>query len=198
MVLTGRVGRTRRPDQPARADGGWAVRRGRALFGARRRGVVIDGVEQDIGLVGRSSGRPVGRGLAGGRPGASRLHRRARSGRRRTGPQCQRRHGRSCAGCHSAPWLVILTDVGGLCRLAGSRQPAVADLPFSGARDLLTQVDDGMIPSSRPAARPSRRVSQAHVIDGRQPLAAARSVHQRGHRHHDRAGFRCQPRSLLT
>jgi hypothetical protein len=67
--------------------------------------------------------------------------------------------------------LVVLTDVEGVYAAWPDRdEPAVLDGLLTAARDLLTQVDDGMIPKLEACiAAVERGVPQAHVIDGRQP-----------------------------
>jgi acetylglutamate kinase len=66
--------------------------------------------------------------------------------------------------------LVVLTDVEGVYGAWPDRDSLLSSLTVSGARDLLTRVDAGMIPKLEACVRAVEEgVPQAHVVDGRQP-----------------------------
>jgi acetylglutamate kinase len=66
--------------------------------------------------------------------------------------------------------LVMLTDVEGVYAAWPDRDSLLSSLTVSGARDLLTRVDSGMIPKLEACIRAVEEgVPQAHVVDGRQP-----------------------------
>jgi acetylglutamate kinase len=65
---------------------------------------------------------------------------------------------------------VVLTDVEGVYSDWPDRSSLLSQLSASGARELLTRVDAGMIPKLEACVRAVEAgVPQAHVIDGRQP-----------------------------
>jgi acetylglutamate kinase len=65
---------------------------------------------------------------------------------------------------------VVLTDVEGVYAAWPDRDSLLSSLTVTGARDLLTRVDAGMIPKLEACVRAVEEgVPQAHVIDGRQP-----------------------------
>ena len=144
-----------------------------ALFGARRRGVVIDGVEHDIGLVGevvRVNPSAVQDILATGRiPVVSTI-----APDLDVDGQVLNVNADTAAAALAAALgarkLVVLTDVEGVYAAWPDRDSLLSSMDLTAARALLTQVDDGMIPKLEACiAAVERGVPQAHVIDGRQP-----------------------------
>ncbi|MEO7422966.1 MAG: acetylglutamate kinase, partial [Ornithinibacter sp.] len=66
--------------------------------------------------------------------------------------------------------LVVLTDVEGVYASWPDRDSLLSRLSVTAARELLTTVDEGMIPKLEACVRAVEAgVPQAHVIDGRQP-----------------------------
>ncbi|PRY63800.1 N-acetylglutamate kinase [Knoellia remsis] len=143
------------------------------LFGARRRGVVVDGAEQDLGLVGDvvevdtaavvdllDAGRiPVVSTVAPDLDGDGQvLNVNADTA------------AAALAAALGARKLVVLTDVEGVYAAWPDRSSLISRLPLSQARELLTTVDSGMIPKLEACIRAVEQgVPQAHVIDGREP-----------------------------
>ncbi|CAN7411775.1 acetylglutamate kinase [Knoellia sp. LjRoot47] len=144
-----------------------------ALFGARRRGVVVDDVEEDLGLVGDvvsvntqavvdllDAGRiPVVSTVAPDldHPGQV-LNVNADTA------------AAALAAALGARKFVVLTDVEGVYAAWPDRSSLLSTLPLSQARELLTRVDAGMIPKLEACIRAVEDgVPQAHVIDGREP-----------------------------
>jgi acetylglutamate kinase len=144
-----------------------------ALFGARRRGTVVDGEEVDLGLVGDvetvnpsavqdilDSGRiPVVSTVA---PDLD------------VDGQVLNINADTAAAALAvalqAHKLVVLTDVEGVYSRWPDRDSLLSSLTASGARELLDRVDAGMIPKLEACLRAvDNGVPQAHVIDGRQP-----------------------------
>lgn len=144
-----------------------------ALFGARRRGVVIDGVEHDIGLVGEvvqvnpsavqdilATGRiPVVSTIAPDLDGDGQvLNVNADTA------------AAALAAALGAGKLVVLTDVEGIYSHWPDRDSLLSSMDLTAARDLLTRAEAGMIPKLEACiAAVEGGVPQAHVIDGRQP-----------------------------
>ena len=143
------------------------------LFGARRRGVVVDGEEQDIGLVGdvvQVDPTAVLDLLEAGRiPVVSTI-----------APDLDVEGqvlnvnadtaAAALAAALGARKLVVLTDVEGVYASWPDRDSLLSELTVSAARDLLTTVDAGMIPKLEACVRAVEGgVPQAHVVDGRQP-----------------------------
>ncbi len=174
MVLTGQVGRelVGLLNQHGPLAVGLSGEDG-ALFGARRRGVVVDGVEEDLGLVGdvvAVNTKAVGDLLDAGRiPVVSTI-----------APDLDHEGqvlnvnadtaAAALAAALGARKLVVLTDVEGVYAAWPDRSSLLSTLPLSRARELLTRVDSGMIPKLEACIRAVEEgVPQAHVIDGREP-----------------------------
>ena len=174
MVLTGQVGRelVGLLNQHGPLAVGLSGEDG-ALFGARRRGVVVNGVEEDLGLVGdvvSVNTKAVVDLLDAGRiPVVSTV-----------APDLDHEGqvlnvnadtaAAALAGALGARKLVVLTDVEGVYAAWPDRSSLLSTLPLSRARELLTRVDAGMIPKLEACIRAVEAgVPQAHVIDGREP-----------------------------
>ena len=143
------------------------------LFGARRRGVVVDGEEQDIGLVGDVVSVDPAAVMdildAGRIPVVSTV-----------APDLDA-HGQvlnvnadtaaaALAAALGARKLVVLTDVEGVYAAWPDRESLLSRLSVEGAKELLGSVDAGMIPKLEACIRAVEEgVPQAHVIDGRKP-----------------------------
>ncbi len=143
------------------------------LFGARRTGVEVDGQIHDLGLVGDvvevnpsavmdllDAGRiPVVSTIAPDLDGNGQvLNVNADTA------------AAALAAALGARKLVVLTDVEGVYAAWPDRDSLLSQLSVSGARELLTRVDEGMIPKLSACIRAVEAgVPQAHVIDGRQP-----------------------------
>ncbi|GAB4078229.1 acetylglutamate kinase [Nostocoides australiense] len=143
------------------------------LFGARRRGVVVDGIEEDIGLVGEvvtvdpSAVHDI---IAAGRiPVVSTI-----------APDIEVEGqvlnvnadtaAAALAAALGARKLVVLTDVEGVYAAWPDRSSLLSAMDLTAAKDLLTRVDEGMIPKLEACITAVEKgVPQAHVIDGRQP-----------------------------
>ncbi|HRC41001.1 acetylglutamate kinase [Nostocoides sp.] len=143
------------------------------LFGARRRGVTIDGVEHDLGLVGdvvEVNPSAVQDILATGRvPVVSSI-----APDLDTPSQVLNVNADTAAAALAvalgARKLVVLTDVEGVYAAWPDRASLLSSLDLTAARDLLTRVDDGMVPKLEACiAAVAQGVPRAHVIDGRQP-----------------------------
>jgi acetylglutamate kinase len=176
MVLTGQVGRelVGLLNQHGPIAVGLSGEDG-ALFGARRRGVLVDGVEEDLGLVGdvvTVNTQSVVDLLAAGRiPVVSTV-----------APDLDHEGqvlnvnadtaAAALASALGARKLVVLTDVEGVYAAWPDRSSLLSTLPLSRARELLLTVDSGMIPKLEACIRAVEGgVPQAHVIDGREPHA---------------------------
>ena len=174
MVLTGQVGRelVGLLNQHGPLAVGLSGEDG-ALFGARRRGVVVDGVEEDLGLVGdvvSVNTQAVVDLLDAGRiPVVSTV-----------APDLDHEGqvlnvnadtaAAALAAALGARKLVVLTDVEGVYAAWPDRSSLLSTLPLSRARELLAEVDAGMIPKLEACIRAVEDgVPQAHVIDGREP-----------------------------
>jgi len=174
MVLTGQVGRelVGLLNQHGPVAVGLSGEDG-GLFGARRRGVVVDGTERDIGLVGDvvhvepaavldllEAGRiPVASTIAPDldAPGEV-LNVNADTA------------AAALAAALGARKLVVVTDVEGVYAAWPDRGSLLSEMSVSSARELLATVDEGMIPKLEACVRAVEAgVPQAHVIDGRQP-----------------------------
>ncbi|HQH07675.1 MAG TPA: acetylglutamate kinase [Phycicoccus sp.] len=143
------------------------------LFGARRRGVVVDGEEHDIGLVGDVVSVDPAAVMdildAGRIPVVSTV-----------APDLDA-HGQvlnvnadtaaaALAAALGARKLVVLTDVEGVYAAWPDRESLLSRLSVEGAKELLGSVDAGMIPKLEACIRAVEEgVPQAHVIDGRKP-----------------------------
>ena len=143
------------------------------LFGARRTGVEVDGQIHDLGLVGDvvevnpsavmdllDAGRiPVVSTIAPDLDGNGQvLNVNADTA------------AAALAAALGARKLVVLTDVEGVYAAWPDRDSLLSQLSVSGVRELLTRVDEGMIPKLSACIRAVEAgVPQAHVIDGRQP-----------------------------
>ncbi len=143
------------------------------LFGGRRRGVVIDGAEHDLGNVGdvvEVDPQPVLDQLAAGRipvvssiapdldnPGQS-LNVNADAA------------AAALAVALNATKLVVLTDVPGLYADWPNRDSLVSHLTAAELRTLLPQLESGMIPKMQACLDAvDGGVDTAAIIDGRQP-----------------------------
>ncbi len=174
MVLTGQVGRelVGLLNQHGPIAVGLSGE-GAGLFGARRRGVTIDGVEHDLGLVGdvvEVNPSAVQDILATGRvPVVSSI-----APDLDTPSQVLNVNADTAAAALAvalgARKLVVLTDVEGVYAAWPDRASLLSSLDLTAARDLLTRVDDGMVPKLEACiAAVAQGVPRAHVIDGRQP-----------------------------
>ncbi|KRE63152.1 acetylglutamate kinase [Nostocoides sp. Soil756] len=143
------------------------------LFGARRRGVTVDGEEHDLGLVGDvvqvDPGAVIDLLDAGRVPVVSTV-----------APDLDHdgqvlnvnadTAAAALAVALGARKLVVLTDVEGVYANWPDRGSLLSQLRLSAARELLTRVDAGMIPKLEACIRAVEAgVPQAHVVDGRQP-----------------------------
>ena len=144
-----------------------------ALFGARRRGTHVDGEEVDLGLVGDVE--TVNPGAvqdildAGRIPVVSTV-----APDLDVDGQVLNINADTAAAALAvalkAHKLVMLTDVEGVYADWPDRDSLLSSLTVSGAQELLTRVDAGMIPKLEACIRAVEGgVPQAHVIDGRQP-----------------------------
>ena len=144
-----------------------------SLFGARKRGAVVDGETVDIGLVGDvetvnpaavqdllDAGRiPVVSSVA---PDLD-VEGQVLNVNADTAAA-------ALATALGARKLVVLTDVEGIYAGWPDRESLLSTLPVDDARELLTRVDSGMVPKLEACIRAiDGGVPQAHVIDGRRP-----------------------------
>jgi acetylglutamate kinase len=174
MVLTGQVGREL--VGLINQHGALAVGlsgEDAGLFGARRRGVVIDGVEEDIGLVGevvRVDTAAVDDIIAAGRiPVVSTIAPDLDADGQVLNVNADTAAA-ALAVALGARKLVVLTDVEGVYAEWPDPASLISEIDVTGARDLLATVDEGMIPKLEACiAAVDGGVPQAHVIDGRQP-----------------------------
>ncbi len=142
------------------------------LFGGRRRGVLVDGREEDIGLVGDvvevnpsavvdilDAGRvPVVSTIAPDLDGAGVLNVNADTA------------ASALAVALGATKFVVLSDVEGVYAAWPDRSSLLSQLGVSAAEEMLGSVDSGMIPKLEACVRAVRGgVPGAHVIDGRAP-----------------------------
>ncbi|HPB72494.1 MAG TPA: acetylglutamate kinase [Phycicoccus sp.] len=143
------------------------------LFAAQRRGVVVDGEHHDLGLVGDvvsvdpaavmdllDAGRiPVVSTIAPEMSGDTQvLNVNADTAAAALAVALQARK------------LVVLTDVDGVYAAWPDRDSLLSRLSVAGAKELLTRVDEGMIPKLEACIRAVEEgVPQAHVVDGRKP-----------------------------
>jgi acetylglutamate kinase len=143
------------------------------LFGARRRGVVVDGEEHDIGLVGdvvEVDPTAVLDLLEAGRiPVVSTI-----APDLDVDGQVLNVNADTAAAALAAALgarkLVVLTDVEGVYASWPDRDSLLSELTVSAAKELLHTVDAGMIPKLEACVRAVEAgVPQAHVVDGRQP-----------------------------
>jgi acetylglutamate kinase len=143
------------------------------LFGARRRGVVVNGEQHDIGLVGDVvSVEPaaVMDIVAAGRiPVVSTI-----APDLDVDGQVLNVNADTAAAALAAALgarkLVVLTDVEGVYAAWPDRDSLLSRLSVAGAKELLGSVDAGMIPKLEACIRAVEDgVPQAHVIDGRKP-----------------------------
>ncbi|RYG76325.1 acetylglutamate kinase [Yimella sp. RIT 621] len=144
-----------------------------SLFGARKRGAVVEGETVDIGLVGDvetvnpaavqdllDAGRiPVVSSVA---PDLD-VEGQVLNVNADTAAA-------ALATALGARKLVVLTDVEGIYADWPDRESLLSTLPVDDARELLTRVDSGMVPKLEACIRAiDGGVPQAHVIDGRRP-----------------------------
>ncbi|KYH43620.1 acetylglutamate kinase [Branchiibius sp. NY16-3462-2] len=174
MVLTGQV--SRELINLINAHGALAVGlsgEDGSLFGARRRGALVDGETVDIGLVGdvvTVNPAAVRDLLRAGRiPVVSSI-----------APDLDNEGdvlnvnadtaASALAVALGAHKLVVLTDVEGVYDNWPDRDSLLSSLPVDRAEQLLQRVDSGMVPKLEACVRAIRGgVPQAHVIDGRAP-----------------------------
>ena len=174
MVLTGQVGREL--VGLLNQHGALAVGlsgEDASLFGARRRGTVVDGEDVDLGLVGDvvtvNPGAVQDIVDAGRIPVVSTV-----APDLDVEGQVLNINADTAAaalavalGAHK---LVVLTDVEGVYAAWPDRDSLLSSLSVTAARELLTRVDAGMIPKLEACVRAVEQgVPQAHVVDGRQP-----------------------------
>ena len=143
------------------------------LFGARRRGIEIDGALVDLGLVGDVETVNPAAVLdildAGRIPVVSTI-----APDLDVDGQVLNVNADTAAAALAvalrAQKLVVLTDVDGVYADWPDRDSLLSQLTASGARDLLGRVASGMIPKLEACIRAvTKGVPQAHVVDGRQP-----------------------------
>lgn len=143
------------------------------LFGARRRGVVVNGEQHDIGLVGdvvSVDPAAVMDIVAAGRiPVVSTI-----APDLDVDGQVLNVNADTAAAALAAALgarkLVVLTDVEGVYAAWPDRDSLLSRLSVAGAKELLGSVDAGMIPKLEACIRAVEDgVPQAHVIDGRKP-----------------------------
>lgn len=144
-----------------------------ALFGARRRGVIVDGIEHDIGLVGdvvEVNPSAVQDILATGRiPVVSTVAPDLDADGQVLNVNADTAAA-ALASALGARKLVVLTDVEGVYAAWPDRDSLLSAMDLTAARGLLSRVDEGMIPKLEACiAAVEGGVPQAHVIDGRQP-----------------------------
>jgi acetylglutamate kinase len=174
MVLTGQIN----PQLVAKINAHGPLATGLSgedagLFGGRRRGVVVDGIEHDLGRVGdvvTVDPQPVLDQLAAGRipvvssiapdldtPGHS-LNVNADAA------------ASALAVALGAQKLVVLTDVAGLYADWPNRDSLVSHLTAEDLREMLPRLESGMIPKMRACLEAVEGgVGTAAIIDGRVP-----------------------------
>lgn len=174
MVLTGQVGREL--VGLLNTHGALAVGMSgedAGLFGARRKGLVLDGEEVDLGLVGEVEEVDPAAVMdildAGRIPVVSTV-----APDLDTEGQVLNVNADTAASALAvalgASKLVVLTDVEGVYGDWPDRSSLLSSLRLSAARELLARVDEGMIPKLEACIRAVEGgVPQAHVIDGRVP-----------------------------
>ncbi|HMM95900.1 MAG: acetylglutamate kinase [Micrococcales bacterium] len=143
------------------------------LFGARRRGVTVDGEEHDLGLVGDVVEVDPGAVLdlldAGRIPVVSTVAPDLDEDGQVLNVNADTAAA-ALAVALGARKLVVLTDVEGVYADWPDRGSLLSELRVTAARELLTRVDAGMIPKLEACIRAVEHgVPQAHVVDGRQP-----------------------------
>ncbi len=143
------------------------------LFGARRRGVHVDGEVVDVGLVGdvvEVNPSAVEDILAAGRiPVVSTVAPDLDADGQVLNVNADTAAG-ALAAALGAHKLVVLTDVEGVYADWPDPGSLLSQVPVAAARELLSRVDAGMIPKLEACVRAVERgVPQAHVVDGRQP-----------------------------
>lgn len=142
------------------------------LFGAVRRGAVVDGAVEDIGLVGdvvHVNPSAVEDILAAGRiPVVSTIA--PEIGADGVLNVNADTAASALAVTLRARKLVVLTDVEGVYANWPDPASLLSELPVGDARALLARVDSGMVPKLEACVRAVEGgVPQAHVIDGRSP-----------------------------
>lgn len=143
------------------------------LFGARRRGVTVDGEDHDLGLVGDVVEVNPGAVLdlldAGRIPVVSTIAPDLDEDGQVLNVNADTAAA-ALAAALGARKLVILTDVEGIYANWPDRGSLLSELRLGPARELLTRVDAGMIPKLEACIRAVEAgVPRAHVVDGRQP-----------------------------
>lgn len=144
-----------------------------ALFGGTRKGLVEDGVEVDLGLVGdvtHVNPAAIDDILAAGRIPVVSTIAPDLAGSGQVLNVNADTAAAALAVALRADKLVVLTDVEGVYANWPDKGSLVSELPVSGARKLLGTVDSGMIPKLEACIRAVEGgVPGAHVIDGRVP-----------------------------
>ena len=143
------------------------------LFGGRRKSLVLDGEEVDLGLVGDvetvdpSAVQDI---LDAGRiPVVSTIAPDLDADGQVLNVNADTAAA-ALAAALGAHKLVVLTDVEGVYAAWPDRSSLLSRLDLAGARQLLGRVDEGMIPKLEACIRAVESgVPQAHVVDGRQP-----------------------------
>jgi acetylglutamate kinase len=143
------------------------------LFGARRRGAVVDGEDVDLGLVGdveQVNPSAVQDILDAGRiPVVSTVAPDLDLDGQVLNVNADTAAA-ALAVALAAHKLIVLTDVEGIYANWPDRDSLLSQVTASAARELLGRVDAGMIPKLEACLRAVEGgVPQAHVIDGRQP-----------------------------
>ena len=145
------------------------------LFGARRRGTLVDGTPVDLGLVGDVEKVEPSAVLdlldAGRVPVVSTIARDLDDPGQVLNVNADTAAA-ALAAALSARKLVMLTDVEGIYANWPDPDSLLARLPVDRARAMLTTIDAGMAPKLEACIRAvDAGVGQAHVIDGRVPHA---------------------------
>ncbi len=143
------------------------------LFGARRRGAVVDGELHDLGLVGEVVTVDPAAVLdildAGRIPVVSSIAPELGADGQVLNVNADTAAA-ALAAALRARKLVVLTDVEGVYAAWPDRDSLLSTLSVTGARELLRTVDEGMIPKLEACVHAVEHgVLQAHVVDGRQP-----------------------------
>jgi acetylglutamate kinase len=174
MVLTGQIN----PQLVAKINAHGPLATGLSgedagLFGGRRRGVVIDGVEHDLGRVGdvvQVDPQPILDHLAAGRiPVVSSIAPDLDNAGHSLNVNADAAAA-ALATALGATKLVILTDVAGLYADWPRRDSLVSHLTAAELRDMLPRLESGMIPKMRACLDAVESgVDTAAIIDGRVP-----------------------------
>ncbi|WP_029145755.1 acetylglutamate kinase [Microbacterium luticocti] len=174
MVLTGQIN----PQLVAKINAHGPIATGLSgedagLFGGRRRGVVIDGVEHDLGRVGdvvQVDPQPILDHLSAGRiPVVSSIAPDLDNPGHSLNVNADAAAAALAVALHAAK-LVVLTDVPGLYADWPNRDSLVSHLTAAQLRAMLPQLESGMIPKMRACLDAvDGGVDTAAIIDGRVP-----------------------------